>query len=282
MSMIHITTGKGQSSQYEEQQVRTMMSQGLLGDGTLYWKEGMSCWEPIGSLYGDRPYLPPGSIHGKATLHPSAYTFTKDPSTLTQALKVMLWIQLGTCVISLLSDFGQMSLAVSGNITVEAAAANDSRQQTIGLIYLGVFIATGVVFLKWIHRANLNCRGFGFTAMKFSPAWSIGCYFVPFLNLVRPYQAMKEIWQVSRNPADWTNQNGSSLLGWWWALWLISGFLGQMTFRMSLNVDSPSSLEAATSVSILSSLVEIPLILVAVSLVVTISGMQKKLTETTL
>lgn len=276
--MIHITTGNGQSSQYEEHKVRTMVSQGLLGTDALYWKEGMSDWKPIHSLFEDRPYLSPGSIHQQAPHHPAAYTFTKDPSTLTQALKVMLWVQLGVCGISLLSDFGQMSLAGSGNITVESAAANDSRQQTIGLLYMGVFIATGVVFLKWIHRANLNCRGFGATGMKFSPGWAIGCYFVPFLNLFRPYQAMKEIWQVSRNPAEWAKQSTSALLGWWWALWIISGVLGQITFRTAMNVDSPSSLEAATSASILSSIVEIPLILVAVSLVTTISGMQKRLT----
>jgi hypothetical protein len=280
MSIIHVTTASGQSSQYEEQQVRMMLNQGLLTDA-LYWKEGMKDWEPINSLFGERPHVSSSSIHDQTSRHSPAYTFTKDPSTLTQALKVMLWVQLGACVISMLSDFGQMSLAGSGNITVESAAANDSRQQTIGFLYLGVYIATAVVFLRWIHRANLNCRGFGAAGMKFSPAWSIGCYFVPFLNLVRPYQAMKEIWQVSLNPAQWTTQIGSALLGWWWTLWLISGFLGQMSFRMAMRVDSPSSLEAATTVSILSSLVEIPLIFVAFSMVSKISAMQRNLIGTT-
>jgi hypothetical protein len=50
---------------------------------------------------------------------------------------------------------------------------------------------------------------------------------------------------------------------------------------MAMRVDSPSSLEAATTVSILSSLVEIPLILVAFSLVSRISAMQRNLIGTT-
>jgi len=53
-----------------------------------------------------------------------------------------------------------------------------------------------------------------------------------------------------------------------------------MTFRMSMNVNSLSSLEAATMVSILSSLVEIPLILIAVTLITSIIKKQARLTQT--
>ncbi len=257
-----------------------MLHQGLLREDTLFWKEGMTEWQPLRNLFpASEPVKagpPPFPIREDAL----GYTFTKSPFGLTQALKVMLWIQMGVAVISIFSDFGQMNLASSGNITTEAAEANDARQGMIGLLYLGVFIATGIIFLKWIYRANLNCRGFGATDMKFTPGWSIGYYFIPFLNLVRPYQAMKEIWKVSSDPKNWQAQQGSGILGWWWALWLISGFLGQMTFRMSMNVNSPSSLEAATMVSILSSLVEIPLILVAVTLITSIIKKQAKLTQT--
>jgi hypothetical protein len=220
------------------------------------------------------PLLPTQTDSGS-----SGYQFQKDPSGLTQALKIMLWIQLAVTVVSLFSDFGQMSLAVSGNITTEAAEANDARQGMIGLLYAGVFVATAVIFLIWIYRANLNCRGFGAADMRFTPGWSIGYYFIPLLNLVRPYQVMKEIWKVSISPADWKNQQGSPLLGWWWALWIMSGFLGWLIFQMSMTVNSPSSLEAATAVSIAAALVDIPLIFVAISLVSTIFAKQKQLTE---
>jgi len=279
MSTIHISSGNGESSEYDEDQVRSLLQQRILRDDALFWREGMADWEPLRNLFPQRDvpaHAPPPIPRATSS---SSFTFTKNPLGLTQALKVMLWVQLGVAVISMLSDFGQMSLASSGNITTAAAESNDARQGMIGLLYLGVFIATGIIFLKWIHRANLNCRGFGASTMKFTSGWSIGYYFIPFLNLVRPYQAMKEIWQVSRDPMNWQAQKGDGILGWWWALWLISGFLGNMTFRMSMNVDSPSSLEAATMVSIISSIVEIPLIIVAVTMISRITDMQANLTR---
>lgn len=271
--------GNGESSQYDEDQVRAMLQQGILRDDTLFWKEGMEEWQPLRVLFPQPAKVEPVPLSISHQISAPTYSFTKNPFGLTRALQVMLWVQLGVVVISILSDFGQLSLAVSGNITLEAAEANDARQGMIGLLYLGVFIATGIIFLTWTYQANLNCHGFGGNDMKFTPAWSIGYYFIPFLNLVRPYQAMKEIWKVSSDPKNWQAQQGSAVLRWWWALWLISGFLGQMSFRLMMRVDSPSSLKVATLVSIISSSVEILLILLAVLLVTRIIEKQSKLTK---
>jgi hypothetical protein len=144
---------------------------------------------------------------------------------------------------------------------------------------MGVIIATAVVFLMWIYRANLNCHGFGAEGMQFTPGWAVGWYFIPFLNLIRPFQVMKEIWMVSSDPGNWQAQKGSPILGWWWALWLISCFLGQIVFRLAMRVDSPASLEALTKVSISAALFEIPVILVALSLISRITRMQTKLVD---
>jgi len=207
------------------------------------------------------------------------YHYSKDPTSLTKFLKTILWISLGISIISLLSDFMQMNLLSSGTFSQAAAEANDSRQQIIGILYLVAFIVTGISFLKWIHRANSNCHGFGAQGMEFTPGWSVGYYFIPFINLYKPYRAMKEIWKVSTNPANWQNENGSALLGWWWALWLISGFLGQASFRMSMRADTISSLQASTTVSILVGIIDIPLYLVAVSLITSIYTKQENLVK---
>jgi hypothetical protein len=205
--------------------------------------------------------------------------FTKDPVRLTIFLKTMLWIQLGIAVLALLSDFGQLNLAIRGPFTTAEAAANDARQGLIALTHFVVFLVTGTAFLKWVYRANENCHGFDAQGMRFSPRWSIGCYFVPFLNLVRPYQAMKEIWQVSRSPEDWENQPNSPLVSWWWALWLAVGFLSQLVFRLTLAVNSPTSLEAVSLASIASESIEIAVCVVAFFLVSSIFEMQNNLLE---
>lgn len=203
---------------------------------------------------------------------------TQNLTSLTNFLKTMLWISLGITVLSLLSDFMQINL-LSGSFSQARAESNDARQQMVGIIYLGALIVTGIAFLKWIYRANSNCHGLGAQGMEFSAGWSIGYYFIPFVNLYKPYRAMKEIWSVSTNPAKWENEKASPLLKWWWALWLISGFIGQISFRLTMRADTVSSLLALTNVSIISGIIDIPLYIVAVSLISTISTMQEKLAE---
>lgn len=208
----------------------------------------------------------------KALLSNQKYEYNNSPTSLTRFLKTMLWISLGISIISLLSDFKQMNL-LSGSFSQAEAEFNDARQHIIGVIFLVASIVTGIAFLKWIYRANSNCRGFGAQGMKFTPGWSIGYYFIPISNLYAPYQAMKEIWKVSTNPADWQNEAGSSLLGLWWALWLSDGFCYQHALRMSLREDTVTSLQT----SITASIIDIPLCIVAVSLISAIIAKQEKL-----
>ncbi len=193
--------------------------------------------------------------------------FTKDSTTLTRFLKAMLWILVGTTVLSLASDMLQLQFLNSGRLNMIEAEANDTRQRVVGIVHLLAYAVTGVAFLRWIHRASLNVRGFGAQNLQFTPGWSIGYYFIPFLNLVRPYRAMKEICQASKNPDEWSSQSVPPTLGWWWALFLISGFLGQTSFRLSMQANSISTLSTSTTVSIVSGIVDIPLCFVALTLV---------------
>lgn len=208
------------------------------------------------------------------------YQYSKNPTALTKFLKTMLWILVAISILGLLSDFMQMNLLSTGTFSQAEAESNDIRQQIISIIYLICFVFTGITFLKWIHCANTNCHGFGAQDMEFNPRWSIGYYFVPILNLYRPYHAMKEIWKVSTNPTYWQNQITSPLLSWWWTLWLIAGFIGQASFRMSMRANTINSLRTATAVSIASGFIDILLYIVAVSIVSAIYTKQESLVKT--
>ncbi len=169
MSSVHITTGDGKSTEYDEEQVRSMLQQGSLRDDALYWREGMSDWQSIQGLFPGLVTSRRGASAVSREAAVSEYTFTKNPFGLTRVLKVMLWVQLGVVVLSILSDFGQLSLVAGGDFTVEAAEANDFRQSMVGILNFGVFIVTAVIFAQWIYRANLNCQGFGAEGMEFTP-----------------------------------------------------------------------------------------------------------------
>lgn len=303
MSMIHISRSGEPPVQYSESEVQSMFRSGQLDGEALYWKEGMSDWKKVQELFpppveaapapspvrppspaplSDSPYAPPMANPLPAPVSPEArsgYAFTKDPRGLTVTLKVMLWLNVGTAVLSLLSDLLQLKLASGGEIAMDAAEANDSRQAIIGLLYSGVYLATAIIFGMWIYRANLNSRGFGAGGMRFTPGWSVGCYFIPILNLFRPFQAMKEIWQVSGNPRRWEVEPAGGILTAWWTLWILCNIIGQAVFRMSMAADTPEKLQTATSVSIFASILDIPLSIVAMKMISTIHARQVRLTE---
>ncbi|HYF35669.1 MAG TPA: DUF4328 domain-containing protein [Prosthecobacter sp.] len=269
MSKIFIAND-GESKEYEEYQVNALWKQGVLNADALYWREGMADWRPL------TEYFAKANIASAQAAPPVVrYSYTKNPRTLTQVLVVLLGLFLGMKFVSIAGDMSQLSL-LSGVFSENAAGANDSRQQMIGLAYLAVFLTTAVVFAMWTYRANVNARGFGAGWMEISPGWAVGSYFIPFLNLVRPYQAMKEIWNASTNPHE-SSKATNAAVGVWWGLWLLSGFLGQISLRLSMDADTVEKLKSATVASMASSIVGIPLTLMAIIVVKSIARKQERL-----
>jgi hypothetical protein len=214
------------------------------------------------------------------TSTPRAERDYRDPATLTQWLKVLLILSLLLDVIASVSGMMEFSLLRGlQNGTFEgdfdaAATSNDNRQQAIGLAQFALFILTGIVFLVWIHRANRNARALGAQGMQFTPGWSVGWYFVPVMSLWKPFQAMREIWQASAQPGNWQSVQTPPLVGWWWALYLISQILGQIAYRLSDKIDNVDDAVMASTITTLSNLSGIALDVLAFLLVTKIAQNQ--------
>jgi hypothetical protein len=105
------------------------------------------------------------------------------------------------------------------------------------LLGVAVFIATAILFLMWLHRCSTNLPAFGhWKSQGYSPAWTVGSFFVPIANLFVPYQATKEIWQKSLPANSDLFSFSTSPPGFfaaWWGFWLTSNFATNIHFRMS-------------------------------------------------
>ncbi len=202
--------------------------------------------------------------------------YSKNPLRLTRLLQGMLWISMITSICLLVVDIIDMTVFTGSNVP-ESPEIYVVLQGGLAILYTLGFMVTAVLFLMWIYRANVNCRGFGATDMKFSPGWSIGYYFIPVLHLYKPYGAMKEIWQVSTNPVTWAQEKGSPLLASWWALWLLSVICSWVSIRLSLQVDLADGAQIATAASMAANFVYGVLCVVAVRLVSAIIKKQNAL-----
>jgi len=114
----------------------------------------------------------------------------------------------------------------------------------MGLLGIGeilVHVLTVIAFCMWFYRAYKNLKLWKITGLKYSPGWAVGYFFIPFLNLFRPYQIAQEIWKASdpqvsvRAGSQWRDNKGSNVIGAWWASWIFANIIGQIAFRMSMS-----------------------------------------------
>lgn len=111
----------------------------------------------------------------------------------------------------------------------------------LGLAFLeiGVYIVTIVFFLMWLYRSFENLPAFGVprNSIKHSSGWAVGSFFIPFVSLVVPYRAVKELWNksVPNSGTMFGDQSPPGFFPAWWAAWLLSNFASKAYLRFSFN-----------------------------------------------
>jgi hypothetical protein len=199
----------------------------------------------------------------------------------------LIWIVLALEIISLISGYFQYDLlqtvANGGEISMETATANDSREQMIGIIYMIAYVISAITFIQWFRRAyfNLHLR---VNHLSQTEGWAAGSWFVPIVSLYRPYQIMKELYQETKEllikKGFSVNDNFTAdSLGWWWTLWIINNIIGQFVFRYSMKAESIDELTTSTIASMVGSIIGIPLALITVKVIKDYSNVEPLLTE---
>ena len=286
---IHIANESGEKFELRPAEFTSRWQNGEFRDGYLYWQEGMSDWKPVEEYFGESggeasnadskdtgdgeqpkgPYLTAYEAEGEGSL------LIVDPRGKAMFALVMLWICMASEALMLIMDCAQLYI-YSLDLSEDETLAFDLFYGLVGLGYLVAYLTTAVAFLMWMHSMSKNAHGFAPQQMRYSPGWTVGYFFIPILNLFRPFQAMKDIWNASAERADAGSTQNDQILGIWWTLWLIGNVLGQVTFRTSLNADTTEELEIATFVSIASDIVGIFLCIVAIRMVRRLTAMQQQ------
>lgn len=198
------------------------------------------------------------------------YADFRDPTELTRWTRVSLYAILALSLIDVwIGNSGLRGDGGEGSPTWMMIAV----LRVLATIAIG--LATAILVLNWIQRANHNARHLGAADMKYTPGWAVGWYFVPVAWFWKPYQAMKETWRASANPADWRREPVSPLLHWWWALWILPFWgVSPVDWAVGRTLDEAGveTLEAATS--LVGGLLDIPLVLVLLAIIGAVNRMQ--------
>lgn len=167
-------------------------------------------------------------------------------------------------------------------VTLESLEASDFRQQIIAITYVLAFLVTVIFFSIWFYRAYRNLPALGARGLHTSPGWAVGYFYIPIVNLYRPYRAAKEIWQASvptsepNHPNAWQDQKVSSIVGWWWGFWIASSVLGRISNRISSNVESLSGYRSTLWIDLGIQVIIIIAAILAIVVIKNVTAMQEE------
>ena len=206
----------------------------------------------------------------------------RDLSGLSALLRASLGAYAAVAVIAVWSGWLEIDLlrqiAEGVPPSEEEGAASDWRQAAVAGVQVLVFLVAGVLFLRWTFLANRNARAFAAGEMEFTPGWAVGWYFIPVATLWKPYQALSETFKASHPDFthDWRGASRPGILPLWWALWIISTFLGQAVFRSALRAETADELLASSTIILISDAMDVPLGIVAMFVVSKLQARQSE------
>lgn len=141
-----------------------------------------------------------------------------------------------------LSDVWLLTKALRG-VSVQTDMRTAQYQTTGWMFWIqsSLFVVTSIAFVNWLYQARINVRALGMRRMRYSRGWCIWGFLTPGLNVVRPYQVVREIWKASSpaslDPFQWKSLPAPGLVVLWWSVFLAAAGLRLLALLTNLGGD---------------------------------------------
>lgn len=150
-------------------------------------------------------------------------TYLYNNQRLLKANQLLLWSYFGILLISSILKFLRQGVPVKfypDDLDFWGLNNQYYLQLIIGFISVLTSLAFCVLFIVWFYRAYENVRTVAPEKATLATGWAIGCWFVPILNLFRPYRIMLEIWEGTQrgstpSPELSTIEKPNKVNAWW-------------------------------------------------------------------
>ena len=159
---------------------------------------------------------------------------TNKPSwTRARIAIIVIWILLTLNIVSLIFSIFELDLAIK---LINGIKVNDSTidsydflDSLISLAVFGFYIVSAFTFLNWFASAYLDLLD-RIPNLSGTNTQLILSWFIPIINLYRPFELMKEMFRRSQDLLIEKRFISDkifkmSLLSWWWNLWIFDNLL---------------------------------------------------------
>lgn len=130
-----------------------------------------------------------------------------------------------------------------GTVTADRLALSDSIIMTLASLQLALLIVTAIAFLFWFRRAAANLPALG-ALPRYSPAWSVGMWFVLFVNWVLPKRAANDAWRAG------TDDEPPLRLNLWWLAWIVALIMNRVVQNAANDAETLADHRALAEVEI--------------------------------
>ena len=183
------------------------------------------------------PYEPTAAPQAVDVGGPGPATFKSTASLTNWVVGLLALTALATLMVGVADVAFEMSFDMASDATITALG---TILFVCGIGGLLSYVVCGIVFLVWVHRTVSNAHALGGTLS--SPGWAVGYWFIPLVNLFKPYQALREAYRVSFARKATGSIHSVDLPGIfpaWWTFWVLSSILGRIESRLPrIEVDS--------------------------------------------
>jgi len=248
MATVHVGYSNDTEAEFELSQFESMLFDRRLPSDAIYWIEGMAEWKsiadyvptarrtnvPVAKKVNSEPAeedrfdfgsddesddASTSDFGGRSRSKKKGYRYVNNPKWLTMILVITL---IGTVGLLIADTWAALGIMDAVKLNRRALPERLKHAGLIDIMLKVGVVLSGLVFFTWVFRASDNSHGFGAKRMQYSPGWAVGSWFIPIANLVWPYQAIKEVYLVSRDPKNWKKDNVVSIVEFWWIIRMLS------------------------------------------------------------
>ena len=189
---------------------------------------------------------------------------------------------IGVVVVNLLRLDLVNRVASGQPVSLEDARASDNLVSGAALASSGLYVLAAIAVLMWLHRVVRNNPSLGERYLRFSPGFAVGCWFIPFANLVFPYQAVREAWGAADPELPWStpdtrrHSRGSGLVVAWWLTFIVGSLASVATlgFGPNSDVDVLTRVRAITYITVAQEALHLAAALLLIAVVTRLTSRQ--------
>lgn len=171
--------------------------------------------------------------------------------------------------------------SINGIYSDDQLSLTDQLVTTTYWSTIGAYVLCAILFIMWFRRAYYNLHQLNPGYPSETEGWAAGAWFVPILNLFRPYNIMKEIWAgtLALAPNRVSQQYPGGIISTWWILWIVLSVVERGVSGMYKTAEDAPSFQTAIIIQVINILLTTVCAALLIYLIRSYSKLEKEVKE---